>query len=49
MPMDAHPVGGFVINDDSSDPNDPPKLTSIRMYNSHFATCPNADQHRKSR
>lgn len=47
MPLDAQPVPGlFAIRDL---PGHDPEATSppISVYRSHFATCPNADQHRK--
>lgn len=54
IPLDAEPIaptpGRFLLSND-----DPPVATAItiaktplRQYVSHFATCPNADSHRKS-
>ncbi len=57
MPVDADPVpdGTLVIADRGAD--DTPHVTSVApdalliddppRYRSHFATCPNADQHRR--
>lgn len=50
MPLDAQslplPPGRFILSGD-----DPPVATPLRVvtstYVSHFATCPNASQHRK--
>ena len=42
MPMDAEPVtSGFTIEKG--------KLVRVHLYESHFATCPNADKHRRKR
>jgi hypothetical protein len=51
MPLDAQPINRpscFVLNDRE----DPPVAVVAKgpsVYVSHFATCPNADQHRKPR
>jgi len=55
MPVDADPVGtprGFRV--DESDQDDTPVATFTaapaigeKLYQSHFSTCPNADQHRR--
>jgi len=43
MPLDAKPEVRFILNEDTG-------TTSARKtYMSHFATCPNAAQHRKPR
>lgn len=47
MPLDAKPVSGFVLDDDLW-LDAPTILTTGKIYVSHFATCPNSDQHRRS-
>lgn len=59
MPVDALPApatvhAGFVLRDQTS-PDGPLAISATRdqlpgeeLYVSHFATCPNADQHRSS-
>lgn len=42
MPLDATPEKRFVI-----EPAAPPLALPRDTYVSHFATCPNAAQHRK--
>lgn len=50
MPVDRDPVGGtFVLVYDELDPSTAPRSLSEDVHLSHFATCPNADQHRRSR
>jgi hypothetical protein len=44
MPLDANAERRFVI-----EPEEPPLALSRETYSSHFATCPNAAQHRKDR
>ena len=44
MPVDAKAQAGFVLSDD-----DPPRAIGGAIHVSHFATCPNADHHRKER
>jgi hypothetical protein len=51
MPLDAEPVelpaGLFLLGDES-----PPRAVGLQLattlYQSHFATCPHAAQHRKA-
>jgi hypothetical protein len=46
MPVDAKPASGLVLDD----PESPTPTARIRrVYTSHFATCPQAAQHRKAR
>lgn len=56
MPVDAEPVipkGLFVLTE-QTDRSMPPLATSAaslsvpRLFQSHFATCPNADEHRST-
>lgn len=53
MPLDAEPFAlpaGLFALDTSSDPPLTVSVAAERrepLYRSHFATCPNADQHRK--
>ena len=47
MPVDADSVP-FKLGADGH-PVDPPKLFDPETMTSHFATCPNADTHRKPR
>lgn len=56
MPLDAEPVDDGNVVLDMSDRNDPvaivvpPEQILVEdgpRYVSHFATCPNADQHRR--
>ena len=56
IPLDAEPTktGNIVIEDGNALVyNNPdaiaPRLRSEPRYVSHFATCPNADEHRKPR
>lgn len=55
IPLDAEPVArpiGLFAIDTSTDPPLAVSTASERRepeYRSHFATCPNADQHRRSR
>lgn len=50
MPVDKDPVrGGFVLVHDELDPESPPRAISETVHLSHFATCPNADAHRKEK
>lgn len=45
MPLDADHEARFVL-----DPSTDPMVGKLRRtYTSHFAMCPNADQHRKER
>ena len=50
IPMDAEPLafrpGEFLLT-----ASDPPEATTmnLKVYRSHFATCPNANEHRKER
>lgn len=46
MPIDALEVSGFAV-DVTTDP--PTLIEQVKVHQSHFATCPNADQHRKKR
>lgn len=48
MPVDAKPVQGFVLVRDELDPSSTPRAIPEKIHLSHFATCPNADQHRRS-
>ncbi len=54
MPVDANPVTGFELTepdyaaDSAGASPDPPRGVAKKVYASHFATCPNADEHRKS-
>lgn len=43
MPFDADPVIHWTINMDGV------TAVPIKVYVSHFATCPNADKHRRAR
>lgn len=43
IPLDAKPERRFVVMQE-----DPLVVQSQVTYVSHFATCPNADQHRKA-
>ncbi len=56
-PIDPDPVpNGVIVLVQPSDPREPPVAsvvkhagsTSLPRYNSHFATCPHAAQHRKA-
>jgi hypothetical protein len=51
MPLDAKVEKRFTLTfGDSSDPEwNPPVAHLANTYISHFATCPNAAQHRKSK
>ena len=42
IPLDAVPTTGAILV-----PGTPPTAKFGPVYVSHFATCPNADQHRK--
>lgn len=47
MPLDAEPVGGtFLV--ESSQAGMQPTARAVAVRRSHFATCPQADQHRKA-
>ena len=48
MPIDATPVSVFRIVTDLEG-IDRLEHVSDRVYQSHFATCPNAEQHRRGR
>lgn len=47
MPLDARPLVVFKVDEKG----DPPRafIFSESVFQSHFVTCPNADQHRKKR
>lgn len=57
MPIDADPrSGGTIVLEDAPDPRDPPLVKFKRsgtvlerpgQFKSHFATCPQADDHRR--
>jgi len=51
MPLDDPPStkGTFVIVDGIARKPDPAGAVPFLMYTSHFATCPNAERHRKAR
>jgi hypothetical protein len=56
MPLDAEPVsaahrpsGLFVLDEGGEHPLAFTLAAGQPLYRSHFATCPNADQHRKPR
>ena len=44
MPVDAKPIKGFWLQEEFGQV----QANSSDIHQSHFATCPNADQHRKS-
>ena len=46
MPLDAEPTRGLVIRKDDGML---PVAVMTDVYRSHFATCPNAAQHRSNR
>ncbi len=46
MPLDAEPKQGLIIRKRDGMH---PVAVMTDVYRSHFATCPNADQHRKKR
>ena len=41
--------GSFIFGEIMGDADDDPDANAIEAHTSHFATCPNADQHRKPR
>jgi hypothetical protein len=45
MPVDEKPESRFIL--DGRGEGNTPYATMIKAYVSHFATCPNADKHRK--
>lgn len=58
MPMDTEPTKGFVIvhagdggwkleGDGGGYSHSEATARQVEVYTSHFATCPNADEHRK--
>ena len=51
-PVDAQPLQRYLIAEDEDNDPDPsreaPYGELVRVYTSHFETCPNAAQHRKS-
>ena len=55
MPLDAVPTkdGGWVILEDRPGPVARPVMplidTNVTRWTAHWATCPNADQHRRGR
>jgi hypothetical protein len=50
MPLDAKPIGGLIkIELGFPDTGHARGKDSEPLYLSHFATCPNAAQHRKAR
>lgn len=48
MPVDAKPTT-LLVATGGHGPQGTPNVTSRRGWVSHFATCPNADQHRRER
>ena len=51
MPVDADPSpsGEWLLREDGSLEHAPAGYVSPDLYTSHFATCPNALQHRRPR
>lgn len=49
MPVDAKPQGKRIVLEPAIKDDLPPLATVVDVYVSHFATCPNAEQHRKAR
>lgn len=54
MPVDAEPVAnGNIELQQPNDPRDPPVAHVVKAgwgtHQSHFSSCPNADQHRKAK
>lgn len=49
MPIDAKPEKRLVLIIDPPSPGTTPLVDVRDTYVSHFATCPNAAQHRKAR
>lgn len=49
MPLDAKPERRFVLGAAAGHGDGTRTAQSAETYTSHFATCPQADQHRKAR
>lgn len=48
MPLDAKHSSGFTIEGIADAREGTPLIASSRVYISHFATCPNAAEHRRN-